>query len=107
MASEYACCTDEGAESCLKRGSTPTRPQELPFEPIKENIPKFEHYFRTRFKNSAFNTCTHQPLQGMTGVPMKTVRRRDDACPPVAYTPIPVPFYWKKQVKPTSTEMFA
>ena len=30
---------------------------------------------------------------------MKTLRRKDDACPPVAYTPIPVPFHWKKQVK--------
>ena len=97
--SASACCTDDGAESCVERGPTPLRPEKLPFDPTKENISKFEEYFKDIFKESAFNTCTHQRLQGMTGVPMKTVQRKKGCNHPAVYTPIPVPFHWKKKVK--------
>ena len=99
ISSAFACCTDDGADSCVERGPTPSRPDQLPFEPTKENIPKFEEYFKKIFQNSAFNTCTHQLLQGMTGVPMKAVRRKGGCNHPAVYTPIPVPFHWKKKVK--------
>ena len=99
VSSASACCTDDGADVCVERGPTPPRPVELPFEPTKENIPKFEQYFLDTFKESAFNTCTHQRLQGMTGVPMKTVQKKEGCNHPAVYTPIPVPFHWKKKVK--------
>ena len=97
--SAFGCCTDDGAASCVERGPTPRRPEKLPFEPTKENIPKFEKYFMNVFKESAFNTCTHQRLQGMTGVPMRAVQRKEGSSHPAVYTPIPVPFHWKKKVK--------
>ena len=93
------CCTDDGASSCLKRAPTPKRPASIPFAPTKENRSKLKSWLLGAFASSGFNTCTHQPLQGMTGVPMKAVRKRHGCRPPKAYTPIPVPFHWKAQVK--------
>ena len=93
------CCTDDGARSCMKRAPTPKRPTKMPYAPTKENRSKLESWLLGAFTSSAFNTCTHQPLQSMTGVPMKAVRKKRGCSPPKAYTPIPVPFHWKAQVK--------
>ena len=93
------CCTDDGAASCMKRAPTPKHPTVIPYAPTKENRSKLESWLLGAFASSAFNTCTHQPLQGMTGVPMKAVRKKRGCNPPKAYTPIPVPFHWKAQVK--------
>ena len=93
------CCTDDGAPSCLSRSPTPDRPIEIPFEPTPQNRKRLERWLVEAFASSAFNTCTHQPLQGMTGVPMKTVKKKIGVDHPRAYTPIPVPFHFKEQVK--------
>ena len=93
------CCTDEGAQHCLERGPTPEVPDKIPFEPTTANIPKLEAYLLDVFKNSAFNVCTHQPLQGMTGKPMKAVVKNPGVNHPAAYTPIPVAHHWKEKVK--------
>ena len=92
------CCIDDGAPTCLKRSPTPKRPSKIPFDPIPENRKKLERWLVKEFAASAFNTCTHQPLQGMTGVPM-TVKKKPGTDPPKAYTPIPVPFHYKWRVK--------
>ena len=94
-----ACCVDDGAEECLERTPAPCRPEKIPFPPTKENIPKLEKWLLETFERSAFNTCTHQPLQSMTGVPMKAVQKKEGADHPAWYSPIPVAFHWKKQVK--------
>ena len=94
-----ACCRDDGASECMERTSTPERPEVIPFEPTSENLEKFERWLLECFASSAFNTCTHHPLQAMTGVPMKAVKRKDGVTHPRWYTPIPVAFHWKKQVK--------
>ena len=93
------CCTDDGAETCVERTDTPERPESIPFAPIQENVGKLERWFLEYFASSAFNTCTHSPLQSMTGVPMKAIKKKDDTRNPKWYTPIPVPFHWKRQVK--------
>ena len=92
------CCKDEGGASCLERSPTPTRPETIPFEPTEENLPELEQWLLEIFASSAFNDCTHQPLQGMTGESM-TMPLKPNANPHTCYTPIPVPFHWKKQVK--------
>ncbi len=97
--SESSCCTDDGAEECMERTATPPRPKCIPYEPTVENLEKLERWLLEYFASSGFNTCTHSPLQSMTGVPMKTVRKKDDGSHPNAYTPIPVAFHWKKEVK--------
>ena len=83
---------------CLPRMPTPTRPSNLPYEPIVENIPRMKKWLLDKFKSSAFNTCAHQPLQTMTGEPVK-VQFKEEAKPCAVHTPIPVPFHWKYQVK--------
>ena len=93
------CCTDDGAPKCLERSPTPDRPSTIPFKPIPENRERLERWFVEKFAGSAFNTCTHQRLQGMTGVPMKIVKKENVTDHPKAYTPIPVPFHFKEQVK--------
>ena len=92
-------CTDDGAEVCMERTETPSRPETIPFEPVPENVERLEKWLLEHFASSAFNTCTHSPLQSMTGVPMKAIRKKDGTHHPKWYTPIPVAFHWKKQVK--------
>lgn len=92
-------CTDDGASSCTKRTPTPDRPEAIPFTPTKENKVNLKTWLIEAFEGSSLNLCTHQPLQWMTGVPMKAVKKKPGSNHPNAYTPIPVPFYWKKPVK--------
>ena len=92
-------CVDDGASECLERTPTPERPDHIPFEPTEENVQKLEEWLLDAFKSSAFNTCSHAPLQSMEGVPMKAVRKKDGVNHPAVYTPIPVAFHWKKKVK--------
>ena len=99
VSSAFACCIDDGAEGCTERMATPSRPEKIPFEPTPENVPKLEKWLLEYFESSAFNTCTHHPLQSMTGVPMTAVRKKDGVHHPKWYTPIPVAFHWKKLVK--------
>ncbi len=94
-----SCCKDEGAEECMERTKAPDRPETIPFDPIPENLEKLKEWFLERFASSAFNTCTHSPLQSMTGVPMTAVHRKEGVSHPKWYTPIPVAFHWKRQVK--------
>ena len=93
------CCTDETTGPCIERTPTPDRPSVIPYAPTPENIPALEKYLLDSFASSAFNMCTNQPLQGMTGIKMDIVFKTDGATPRPVYTPIPVPFHWKKQVK--------
>ncbi len=98
-ASTTPCCRDDGSVPCLKRTPTPELPAEIPFAPTRENVPKLEQYLLDIFASSAFNMCTNQPLQGMSGAEMNIVFRKDAARPRPTYTPIPVAHHWKKQVK--------
>ena len=95
---ETKCCIDDGASYCLERGPTPNRPEKIPFEPTEENIPKLEKWLLEAFSSSAFNDCTHQTLQTMTGEPMK-IQVKPGAEPYACFTPIPVPFHLKEKVK--------
>lgn len=90
-------CCEEGV-SCPPRSSTPDRPTQIPFEPVAENREKLKEWLLQAFEASAFNRCTHQPLQAMTGAPMKIIQK-EGVTPSYSFTPIPVPFNWKKKVK--------
>jgi hypothetical protein len=97
VASASQACTNESCQ-CLKRTNTPDRPMELPFPPTKDNVERLEGWLRDQFAGSAFNKCTHQPLQKMSGKDMD-VKIRKDAVPFAVHTPAPVPHHWKRQVK--------
>ena len=92
----------EGCEGtqCTLRTAPPERPDEIPFAPTDENIPKLEKWLLDKFASSGFNTCTRQPLPAMTGTPM-TIQLKENPSvkPAMAYKPIPVPFHYKKMTK--------
>lgn len=55
---------NENAEYiCPRRKHIPTMPSTIPFLPTETNKHLLEQWIRDHFKPSAFNTCTHQPLQ--------------------------------------------
>ena len=83
---------------CPKRTPPPDRPQDIPFEPVPENVPKLKEWILSAFSSSAFNQCPHQKLPTMTGEPVK-LHLKEDAIPHAAHTPIPIPHHWKQKVK--------
>ena len=74
----------------------PERPPTIPFPAIDSNIHKLETWLLQMFQRSTFNTSDHLPT--MTGKPHK-IHLAKEAIPYVAYTPIPIPHYWKGEVK--------
>ena len=89
---------EEDVCECIPREKPPERPQEIPYPPTEENVDRIKEWLVSAFKASAFNTCTHQPLNEMTGAPMKIVFKENYTEHRV-HTPIEVPHYWKYQVK--------
>ena len=89
---EVSACDSCNGDECTKRDSPPERPTCLPFQPTKENIPKFEKWFLETFASSAFNTCMQQPLPVMTGVPMAIILKElTEGDYLRSFRPIPVP----------------
>ena len=96
---DTACCKDGVDTPCITRTKTPDRPAKIPLAPTKENVPALEKWLLNAFSSSGFNMCTNQLLPGMTGEPMDIVMRDDAPKSRKWYTPIPVPYNWKKEVK--------
>ena len=94
-ASEIA--IDDTQCDCPRR-STPPPPPPLPFPATKENRGRLEKYLLDYYASSAFNTCTHQPLNLMN-TPLMRLMINDDATPAVHHNPIPVPLHWQDEVK--------
>ena len=63
-----------------------------------ENREKLEAWILNHFTANAFNTCSHQKLQSMTGEPLD-ITYKPEAVPTAVYTPIPVAHHWKERVK--------
>ena len=70
----------------------------IPFEPIKENVPKFEAWFLENNRSSGFNVCPHQPLQKMIGKPLG-ISFKEGVEAKAVHTPVQVPYHWKEKVK--------
>ena len=90
--------TDGEDCECIDRQSAPNRPDSIPFAPTKENVDKLKGWLIQRFASSAFNRCSHQELNEMTGTPMDIVFK-EDTLPYAIHTPIPIPHHWKDKVK--------
>ena len=89
---------EEDQCKCIPRSDTPERPASLPYPPTPENVPRMKEWLVKAFSSSAFNTCSHQQLQTMTGAPVH-IKFKEGARPRAVHTPIPVPYHWKKKVK--------
>ena len=83
---------------CIPRSATPKRPESLPFPPTQDNVSLMKEWLLTAFASSAFNTCSHQQLQTMTGAPV-CIKFKENAEARAIHTPIPVSHHWKQKVK--------
>ena len=83
---------------CEPRSPAPEAPEKIPFAPTEENKPMLESWLIDNFKASAFNTCTHQPLQEMTGEPMH-IHFKPGHVPHAVHTPLPIPLHLEKSIK--------
>ena len=83
---------------CLARQPPQEHPGEIPFPPTMDNRPKLEAWIKNHFADSAFNTCTHQRLQAMSGKPLEIAFKEGYILSAVHF-PIPVAHQWKKEVK--------
>lgn len=96
--SGVAAANDLHTCDCPKRAPPPPKPSELPFAATNENRHLLENYLLDYYSSSAFNTCTHQPLQMMKTTMMRLMID-DDVQPRVHHKPIPVPLHWQEKVK--------
>ena len=89
---------ENGKCSCPKRSPAPERVSEIPYPPVKENVGKLKEWILQRYAASAFNRCTYQELNVMTGEPMK-INFKKGAIPYAVHTPIRVPVHWEEKMK--------
>lgn len=70
----------------------------MPFPATNEYRDALEQWIKNFYASSAFNTCTHQKLQEMSGEPLR-ITFYDDHTPTAVHKPIPIPHHWKEEVK--------
>ena len=110
IASDAACQTPPAAvphtpESALRVPcncpchQTPTpKPTQSPFPATEANRKLTQQWLLDYYKSITFNTCEHQPLPLMEGVPMRLMV--DPTEEPVAHhTPVLVSLHWQTEVK--------
>ena len=73
-------------------------PTQLPFPATAENVPKLKRWLLDYYGASMFNTCPHQMLPSMEGLPL-SLSVDPNATPVAIHTPIPVPTHWRDEVK--------
>lgn len=82
----------------LQMNATPPHPTSLPFPAIEEHRDDFRKWLIDHYNSSIFNTCEHQTLPFMEGLPLK-LNIKLNTSPVVMHTPIAVFFHWKDEVK--------
>merc|ERR1712082_480991 len=75
----------------------PTRPTELPFPPLEENVPKLRAWLMVKFSKSSFNTSSAL-LAKMSCPPMK-IHIKDGVESVAIHKPISIPHHWRDTVK--------
>ena len=84
---------------CLKRTLPPDPPANPPFPITEDNVPKIQSWILDQYASSAFNTCPHQPLPLMSGLPPLRLILKDGAEPKAIHKPATVPAHWEEQVR--------
>ena len=90
---EKQACAPCGCFLCSK---VPDHPKNIPFVPTEENRDKLDKWILSHLESSAFNTCTHQPPQTMTGKQLD-ITFELDAKSHAVHCPIPVPITGRRQ----------
>ena len=84
-------------QSVKRDAQLPSRPANIPFRATEENIPKLKLWLPDAFRHTTFKT-TSQPLPTMNCRPYEITLIEPDE-PYHANIPIPVPHYWRDEVK--------
>ena len=84
---------------CLLRTLPPPRPTTIPFEPVASNVNKLTEWMMEYYAASTFNTCEHQPLPMMRGVPPMRIHIKEGAVPVAVHRPAAIPAHWQQKVK--------
>ena len=84
--------------NCPRRQKPPPKPTQPPYPATEANRERLQQWLLEYYKSSTFNTCEHQSLPLMEGVPMRLMVN-PDAEPVVHHTSIPVPLHWQEEVK--------
>ena len=83
---------------CPVRQRAPDPPEEIPLEPIENNILGLKQWILNHYASSAFNCCECQPLPAMHGPPLK-IFMQEGVKPFASHSPLPVPVHCHKKVK--------
>lgn len=90
---------DDGAIcDCSRRSCVPERPLSLSFKCVPKNITKMKEWLLRRYESSAFNTCPHQSLPEMTGLPVE-IHIKDGTKPIACHKPASISIHWLNQVR--------
>jgi hypothetical protein len=84
---------------CLERTKPPPPPNEPPFTITPQNVGMIKDWFLKTYESSAFNTCPHQPLPLMSGLPPLRIHVKPDAEPVAVHKPSTIPAHWLDQVR--------
>ena len=88
---------DRAAFGYLAMSKVPSLPASVP-EKAKDYGPEeLERWIKDYYAASAFNICEHQPLQAMTGPPLK-INIEKGAKPVALHQPMPLPHHWRQDV---------
>ena len=83
---------------CVARKSAPKPPDTLPFPATEDNRSNLEEWLLQHYSASTFNACSHQPLPGMAGPPLK-LAIKEGAEPTAHHKPYRVPIHWEEEIK--------
>ena len=83
---------------CPGRTKPPPIPTSLPYPATDANREKLQTYLLEYYGASTFNTCEHQTLPLMDGLPLRLMID-PKATPTAHHSPIPVPLHWQDAVK--------
>ncbi len=84
-------------EATQNERAVPNKPQQIPFEPIAENIPALKNFILKSFSKSAFN-C-QKPFPALSTPPARIHLKPNYVVPAPAYWPATVAEHWAKEVK--------
>ena len=91
--------SDPDSCGCPKRAQTPAPPEQIPFPPTEENIPKLKEFIINHYNDSAFNCCEQQALPMMKDAPPMQLFADKKAKPVAFHKPFPIPLHWQEKVK--------
>ena len=84
---------------CLQRTLPPDPPNKPPFPITPQNTQEIRAWILDLYASSAFNTCPHQPLPLMSGLPPLRIIIKEGAEPSAIHKPATVPAHWMEAVR--------